>query len=211
MAVLRLFSFKLAPLAVVGLLIAGSAIPALGGPRQGYDGSIRPIGPYGMSYGIGMGYGGYGPGFLSSPSYGAYSRGYTGGYSPSYYGSYPSSRYDYGSGLPYLGGPTLYATPGVTGYSSAYPPQRQRQALKDAPAHLTVIVPKDAELWFEGVKTSQQGTERHFVTPSLTPGERYSYEVKARWMQDGKPVEEVRTVHVRANGRQQIDLTRPGS
>jgi uncharacterized protein (TIGR03000 family) len=146
-----------------------------------------------------MGYGGYGLG---------YGLGY-GGYYPSYYGGYPYSSYGYDTGVSYIGGSSLYTTPGITGYSSAYPPiQQQQVAPKDDAAHLLVMVPEDAELWFNGSTTTQKGTQRVFASPPLTPGKRYTYEIKARWMRDGKPVEEVRTVHVQANGWQQIDLTK---
>jgi uncharacterized protein (TIGR03000 family) len=140
-----------------------------------------------------------------------YGLGYGGSYYPSYYyGGYPYSSYGYGSGVPYVGGGSLYTTPGITGYSSAYPPTQQQQTPpKDDAAHLLVIVPENAELWFNGTKTSQQGPQREFVSPPLTPGKRYTYEIKARWMQEGKPVEEVRNVSVQANGWQRIDLTKP--
>jgi uncharacterized protein (TIGR03000 family) len=74
---------------------------------------------------------------------------------------------------------------------------------------LKVIVPADADLWFNGIPTQQKGTERPFVSPPLTPGRDYTYDIQARWMSNGRPVEERRTVHVRANERSEIDLTRP--
>jgi uncharacterized protein (TIGR03000 family) len=72
-----------------------------------------------------------------------------------------------------------------------------------------VIVPPDAEVWFNGTPTEQGGADRRFVSPPLTPGKDYTYHVEARWMRDGRPVQERRTVHVRANQRSQIDLTWP--
>jgi len=74
---------------------------------------------------------------------------------------------------------------------------------------MQVIVPStDAEVWFQGVKTSQTGTVREFVSPSLTPGNNYSYEVRARWtLPSGKVVNQSRTVRVRAGTRATIDFT----
>jgi uncharacterized protein (TIGR03000 family) len=82
---------------------------------------------------------------------------------------------------------------------------------KDGVAHLLIIMPEDAELWFNGTTTSQKGRQRVFVSPSLTPGKHYTYEIKARWMQDGKAVEQVRTAQVQANAWQQIDFIKPGT
>ena len=67
----------------------------------------------------------------------------------------------------------------------------------------------DAEIWFDGTKMQQTGAVRQFVTPSLEPGKSYTYEVRARWTQNGQPMEETRTVQVR-NGRQAfVDFNSP--
>jgi uncharacterized protein (TIGR03000 family) len=129
------------------------------------------------------------------------------GYNSGWYGAYPYS--DYGYGLtPYYGDGSPYgATPmdyGIQASQSNVPPPPN-----DNLAHLLVVVPENAELWFNGTKTSQTGTEREFVSPELTPGKKYNYEIKARWNDNGKPVEEVRTARVEANNWQVIDLTKP--
>jgi uncharacterized protein (TIGR03000 family) len=54
-------------------------------------------------------------------------------------------------------------------------------------------------LWFEGRATTRTGAERDFVSPELTPGTSYTWEVKARWVQDGRDVEQTRQVVVRPN------------
>ncbi len=87
--------------------------------------------------------------------------------------------------------------------------QQQQPPANDNAAHLLVVVPENAELWFNGTKTSKTGAEREFVTPVLTPGKTYSYEVKARWTDNGKPVEQTRTVQVQANAWQAVDFTKP--
>ncbi|HEY7424470.1 MAG TPA: TIGR03000 domain-containing protein [Gemmataceae bacterium] len=168
---------------------------------RGYNLGLFGLGGlgYGLGYGgFGLGYGGYGYPFSN---YGS-SFGYP------YVNGYPYTNSGFSNGYP--GGGYLYGAPGITGYSSSYTPQQQAQApAKDDAAHLLVIVPENAELWFNGAKTSRTGPQREFVSPPLTPGKSYTYEVKARWMQDGKPVEQTRNVHVQANSWQQVDLTRP--
>ena len=62
-------------------------------------------------------------------------------------------------------------------------------------------------VWFEGAQTAETGPERFFVSPPLTPGQRYTYEVRARWVEGGRPVEEDRTVSVTANRWTDVDFT----
>lgn len=78
------------------------------------------------------------------------------------------------------------------------------------PATLQVRVPtRNAAVWFEGVRTGQEGRVRNFVTPSLIPGQGYRYEIRARWLQGGRVVQEVRTVQVRSGERVSVDFTKP--
>jgi uncharacterized protein (TIGR03000 family) len=88
-------------------------------------------------------------------------------------------------------------------------PQEEQAPVEDNTARLTVVVPRGAELWFNGTKTSQTGLRREFDTPPLTPGQDFRYSIKARWTEGGRPVEVTRTVQVRANASQVIDFTRP--
>jgi len=69
-------------------------------------------------------------------------------------------------------------------------------------------VPPDAALWVDGVATQQSGADRDFVSPPLTPGQTFTYELKARWMQDGQPVEKTLKVDVRANETSRADFMR---
>jgi uncharacterized protein (TIGR03000 family) len=104
---------------------------------------------------------------------------------------------DYYSPSPLLGG-DLSLLPGGT-YTPA----------PDNTAHIYLHVPADAEVWFDGEPTRQKGTLRHFNTPPLTPDKKLTYEVRARWTRDGKPTEETRRLHVRANEWLHLDFTRP--
>jgi uncharacterized protein (TIGR03000 family) len=74
---------------------------------------------------------------------------------------------------------------------------------------VTVLVPADAELDFNGTQMSQTGTERVFVTPPLEPGSNYRYTIRARWTEDGKPVEQTRKVGVKPGGEVRVDFTSP--
>src|SRR5215469_1210669 len=79
----------------------------------------------------------------------------------------------------------------------------------DNVAQVLVIVPENAEVWFEGVQTRQTGSHRTFWSSVLTPGKTYSYKVKARWLENGKPVEQTRTIDVSANRISRVDFTQP--
>ena len=65
-------------------------------------------------------------------------------------------------------------------------------------AHITLVVPPDAEVWFDGDKAQQTGPTREFVSPPLTPGQTYTYHVRVRWTENGKPVEQDRDIRVQA-------------
>ena len=63
-------------------------------------------------------------------------------------------------------------------------------------------MPADAEIWFEGDKTSQTGTSRTFVSPALQPGRNFTYDIRARWISsEGKNVDQTRQVRVQADMR----------
>jgi uncharacterized protein (TIGR03000 family) len=68
----------------------------------------------------------------------------------------------------------------------------------DNKAHIWLRVPENAEIWVNGVKTKQTGESRYFFSPPLTPDKKYSYEIRLRWMKDGKPVEETQRILVQA-------------
>jgi len=184
--------------------------------------------PYGTFGTFGYPYGGY--------PYGGYPYSMPSSYLPGGYLSYPvtpnmTSSYSFSqqplaytpgiypyalasSGTP-AASPIIQPSPSLPSTGTQVP--RVRPALypavavtqDDDTASMQVIVPStDAEVWFQGVKTSQTGTVREFVSPSLTPGNNYSYEVRARWtLPSGKVVNQSRTVRVRAGTRATIDFT----
>jgi len=105
--------------------------------------------------------------------------------------------------------PPQRARPGQIPQPTPVPPEEQddKAQAEDNTARVTVVVPEGAELWFNGAKTNQTGKRREFATAPLTPGKEYRYRIKARWMEDGKPVELTQTIRVRANSLQTVDFT----
>jgi uncharacterized protein (TIGR03000 family) len=122
-----------------------------------------------------------------------------------YQGSTPS----YGAYRPapvsYYYGTIPYATMPPADYSyGAY-----SRPAPDNLARVRVMVPSDAKVWFDGKATRQEGADRRFESPALTPGRAYSYEVKAQWRdRDGKEVTRTRRVDVSANSNLTVDFNR---
>src|SRR6266851_8144914 len=87
------------------------------------------------------------------------------------------------------------------------------EAIEQAKAEITVVVPADAEVFFDGDATTQKGTERLFFTPPLEVGKKYHYEILARWKQGGKTVEQTRKVPLTGGSRIRVDfsLEKPGT
>jgi uncharacterized protein (TIGR03000 family) len=81
-------------------------------------------------------------------------------------------------------------------YQALYPPQGYGQAQVSDPnaASFVVRVPDpNAEIWFQNYKTQQRGMVREYESPALNPGTTYTFQMRARWMQNGRPVEKPRT------------------
>jgi uncharacterized protein (TIGR03000 family) len=77
-----------------------------------------------------------------------------------------------------------------------------------APAYVTVVVPTpDAQVWIEDNETRQTGTQvRQFVSPPLEPGKPFHYDIRVRWQQGDRPMEQTRSVDVRAGARAMADF-----
>jgi len=75
-----------------------------------------------------------------------------------------------------------------------------------ATASITVVVPADAQILFDGSPTTQKGTERQYVTPPLQVGKKYHYQIVARWTDNGKPVEHKRKVAVTGGSTAHVDF-----
>jgi uncharacterized protein (TIGR03000 family) len=142
--------------------------------------------------GSNWGWGGYG---YFPYYYGGFGRGLWGGYGgyPGYYGygSYPYSSYrDYAPDY---------------GYAQTAP----QQSIDPNAALIGVRVPEHAEIWIDGSKTSQTGSMREFVTPPLDPGQKFNYDVKARWTENGQEVVRERQVSFHAGDRLMVNMMAP--
>jgi uncharacterized protein (TIGR03000 family) len=170
--------------------------------RYGYRGfGLYGLGLYGLGYGLGYGYG-YAPGYYAVSPYD-----YGSGYAPDYdygldaYGYAPDAADAYPA-PGYSGGPT------TSGY---YSPPAGESGREPGSVQIEVRVPPGAEVWFDGVKSSQTGPDRLYSTPALTPGKSYQYEVTARWREGGRDVERKQTVRFKGGeaGPVVVDFTRP--
>jgi len=167
---------------------------------------------YGYNWGYpGSGYGAWNSGYTGNRSWGGtpWNSGYSSYYGPNYY--YPSQGNYYGNSSQYPAtgyyAPGFAASPPATqGYSYGAPSQANDNA-----ARLEVKVPANAEVWFDGAKTNQGGTDRFFVSPPLNPGQTYSYDIRARWMDNGREVDRTQHVDVRPGENQVVDFSASGS
>jgi uncharacterized protein (TIGR03000 family) len=76
-------------------------------------------------------------------------------------------------------------------------PRTDAQAETNA-AWITAHLPEDAQLWIGDYQTRQRGMLRHFESPPLTPGTKYSYTVRLVWFEDGHWVSETKDLPVSA-------------
>jgi uncharacterized protein (TIGR03000 family) len=189
--------FLLAPAALLSmLLMTGGAWAQHGGGHGGgghggggghsggghYGGGH--YGGYGGHYGHSY-YGGYGLGGLFSPYYG----------SSYYYGGAPYDYYD-SSSTPYSSTPYFSSTPSYAAEPAVAP---------TASLNIEVHVPTpDAQVWINGQASSRTGTTRSFTVEQIYPDRPYRYEVRATWMQDGRPVTQSRVVTVQAGETSQV-------
>lgn len=78
--------------------------------------------------------------------------------------------------------------------------------LDDNAVLIAVRVPESAVIWFDGDKTTQTGTLREFITPSLDPGQKYTYDIKAQWVENGKEVLRTRKMEIYAGDRLMVNF-----
>lgn len=191
-----------------GIYRPGFVGPGWGGYgwRGGYWGGYPG---YGYGLGLGLPYGGVYLG--DSPIYNDYYpvapviSGTTivpeGSYIPGFSSAAPVAP-DYSSGL-------ASNNPQATLTSQAnYVPQANiPQGITDNSSLITVHVPANAKVWFDGSETNGNGTVREFKSPPLNPGSLYHYNVKVSWMENGSPVTQTRQVNVSAGNHVNVDFT----
>jgi uncharacterized protein (TIGR03000 family) len=108
---------------------------------------------------------------------------------------------------PYTTAPTIYyenSQPTLT--ATRYPTESVLRSLGNR-AELEIRLPADAELRLQGVKMNERGSLRRITTPTLDPGMDYTYDVNARWMENGMQVSKDRHVMVRAGDKWTVDFT----
>ena len=69
---------------------------------------------------------------------------------------------------------------------------------------LTIYVPYDAKVTVNGLQTRSKGSRREYVSYGLKPGFAYKYEIRAKAVYQGRPVEEVHTVTLIAGDRKAV-------
>jgi len=194
-----IFSGLLAVAATVGVLLTAQSAEAQRG-RGGSGGSRGGSHYGGYSHGNTHGYShGY-----SHQGYHNFYPGFSGSFGPNYYGRYSS---------PYWGRSYGYYNYG--GYSPSYyyaAPDSESFAApaNDMTVHVLVRVPMpDAEIWFAGDKTQQTGVTREFQSPPIESGRTFTYEIRARWKENGREVNQTRSVKVQAGQWLTVDFNNP--
>ncbi len=71
---------------------------------------------------------------------------------------------------------------------------------------ITVRVPANAEVWIQGKKMKETGTERRFTLPALAPQATYDYDVRVTWSDNGRKVSDDHHLKIRAGDHQSITL-----
>ena len=104
-------------------------------------------------------------------------------------------------------GTSTFSSPGVIQASnSTLVPTTSTQA--DV-ARIEVKVPADAKVWFNNMSTTTTGTNRLFESPALQSGHRYTYEFKAQWNENGRPVTKTKEIDVFPGAKLQVDFAAP--
>ncbi|HEY2146348.1 MAG TPA: TIGR03000 domain-containing protein [Pirellulales bacterium] len=106
---------------------------------------------------------------------------------------------------------TTPTTPVPPAPGTGTPPGTTYQ-LQDA-GYLLVSVPDDAKVFVNGRATTSTGNERQYVSRGLENGQRYSYEVRAEVIRDGKTVTETQTAQLTAGSQANLmfKLSAPAS
>lgn len=204
-------------LASAGFWLAPSTAHAQGWRswRNAWNGTVYPYSSNSAYFYPGYSYysGYYSPGYYSGyyyPSYSSY-------YYPSYTYSTPAYSYystpTYSYSTPAHSTQSYYYGPGMT-YVTPSTNAPAYQAPMPAPqdgstAQIAVHVPaENAIVWIAGQRMSQPGTDRNFVTPPLTAGRTYSYEIRAQWTTAaGQLASQSRTVSFQPGQTVNVDFT----
>lgn len=80
----------------------------------------------------------------------------------------------------------------------ANPAPGSETSIRRADGLLAVNVPEDAKIYVNGTATSSMGEARQYVSRDLQRGYNYTYEVRAEVVRDGRTVEQVKEINLRA-------------
>jgi uncharacterized protein (TIGR03000 family) len=103
----------------------------------------------------------------------------------------------------------VFGLPAAAWLSSARAQPGAAPAAGGSAATVTLLVPAGAEVFFDGYRTIQKGTERVYTSPPLQAGREFTYEIQARWDEGGKPVERTRRVPVTAGANVRVSFLQP--
>jgi uncharacterized protein (TIGR03000 family) len=192
------------------VLLSGAGFLLTPGSAEAQRGGVRVRTPnFSLNVGNSRGY--YDRGYYDR---GYYGRGYDRGYYGNYYAPYRYAPYRYSSSPYYYSYPRSTYYDSYPTYSYQYSPSSYQSnypatTSRDTSVLVKVHVPDpNAEIWFEGSKTSQHGTVREFQSPPLDPGRQYTYTVRARWMENGREVDRSRAVQVQGGQQVHVDFTK---
>ncbi len=193
--------------------LASSSYPAFP-PRPPPGLSTNALPP--TFYGFNPGY--YGPYMPGHYQYGNVSPSV---YSNSAYPALPNYNMSSSVPLPYSVQSYSYSPTGVTpsgnllatpnygyGLPELTPPVANLRAGGNTHVVMEVHLPTpDAQLWVEGQKTTHTGKWRWYISPPLIAGDRYLYNFRASWYENGQEVIQNRQVPVRAGQGIVVDFT----
>jgi uncharacterized protein (TIGR03000 family) len=77
---------------------------------------------------------------------------------------------------------------------------------KPQPAEIVVAIPGPARLTIDDHETSQTGEQRRFVTPPLAPGRKFTYTLKATWIEGNRQIVRMAVATVQAGKQTTLDL-----
>ncbi len=86
------------------------------------------------------------------------------------------------------------------------PKENQTPPPVDRPARIDVEVPARAVVYCDGTRTHQTGTLRQFVTPALSPGQPYTYDLRAEWKEGERTVSVSKRVTFHAGERVNVSF-----
>ena len=75
---------------------------------------------------------------------------------------------------------------------------------------MTVNLPADARLWVDAVECPLASSVRSFNTPALNIGTRYTYNIKAEIVRDGRTISETQRIILTPGQETRVDFTNNG-